>query len=165
MQIDVSYDPAQDRVRLCLRTEQQRTDWWLTRRLVFRLLEGWLGKLEQVPLPAVDAAWMPKLAPLSVDQEHALSLEFDAVRRDPNAPQASEEGFLVHTINLTVSPTESFMELISGTNNASMTFTRKESHAFVEALAQSTRKSDWLKGYSLPDWLGTALPDGSGKAG
>lgn len=162
MKIDVSYHPDQDRLRLCLRTDQHRSDWWLTRRITFRLLEGWLGKLEQVPLPTVDAEWMPKKAQRLLDQEHALSLEFDAVSIDPNAPQAGNGGLLVGTINLTVSPTESRVELISGTHSAGLVLTRKESHAFVEALAQRARKADWFNAYRLPNWLGVAVPAGNG---
>jgi len=157
MKIDVSYHPEQDRVRLCLRTDQQRSDWWLTRRITIRLLEGWLGKLEQVPLPTVDAEWMPRNPQRLLDQEHALSLEFDAVSIDPSAPQAGAGGLLVSTINLTVSPTESRLALISGTNKAALSLTRKESHAFMEALAQRARQADWLKACRLPDWLGNLV--------
>jgi hypothetical protein len=163
MKIDVSYHPVQDRVRLCLRTDQQVSDWWLTRRLTIRLLEGWLGKLEQVPLPTVDAEWMPRKTQRLLDQEHALSLEFDAVSVDPHAPPAIESGLLVATINLTVSPTESRVALISGTSNATITLTRKESHAFMEALAQKARKANWLTACRLPDWLGVVVPSGNGK--
>lgn len=162
MKIDVSYNPEQDRVRLCLRNEQQRSDWWLTRRITIKLLEAWLGKLERVPLPAVDAEWMPKNAQRLLDQEHALSLEFDAISVDPNAPPAIDSGLLVATINLTVSPTESRLELVSGTSNAAISLTRKESHAFVEALAQRARRADWLKACHLPNWLGRTVPSGNG---
>ena len=54
MKMDVTYHPDQDRLRLCLRTEQQRTDWWLTRRITLRLLQALLKQLERVPLPALN---------------------------------------------------------------------------------------------------------------
>lgn len=160
MQIDVTYELEQDRVRLCLRNEQQRSDWWLTRRMVLRLLEGWLGKLEQVPLPAVEAAWMPKLTARSLDQEHALSLEFNALYRDPQAPKAQDGGLLVKTIHLSVNPTESRLELVAGDNKAALNLTRKESHTLVEALAQHARKAEWLQGFQLPAWVGVAASGG-----
>ena len=43
MKMDVTYHPAQDRIRLCLRFDAQSTDWWLTRRITLRLLQALLG--------------------------------------------------------------------------------------------------------------------------
>lgn len=60
MKMDVTYHPAQDRLRLCLRNDQQSTDWWLTRRLTLRLLQALLQQLERVPLPTLNQPWLPR---------------------------------------------------------------------------------------------------------
>jgi hypothetical protein len=160
MKMDVTYHPDQDRLRLCLRTEQQSTDWWLTRRITLRLLQALLKQLERVPLPALNQPWLPRPAGREIAQEHAMSLEFDAlVADDPGrSTQPAPTGMLVKTASLNVSPTETRLELVAGKNNAKLNLTRMESHALVEALALMARKGQWLNGMDLPPWLGQANP-------
>lgn len=160
MKMDVTYHPTQDRIRLCLRSDQQSSDWWLTRRITLRLLQALLQQLERVPLPALNQPWMPRAAEREIAQEHAMSLEFDAlVADDPGrSTQPSQTGLLVDTASLTVSPTETRLELVAGNSNAKLNLTRMESHALVEALALMTRKSQWLTSIDLPPWLGQAAP-------
>lgn len=158
MKMDLTYEPSQDRIRLCLRTGGQQADWWLTRRIALRLLTALLGQLEKVPLPVVDVPWHPKPTAREIAQEHAMSLEFDAVSVDPAAPRASQTGLLVETISLTVGTVETRLELVAGKNNAKLNLTRMESHALAEALALMARKGEWLTGVDLPPWLGQAKP-------
>ena len=163
MKMDVTYHPTEDRIRLCLRTEQQRTDWWLTRRITLRLLQALLQQLERVPLPTLNQPWLPRPAEREMAQEHAMSLEFDAlVADDPGRSvqpsQPSQTGLLVDTASLTVSPTDTRLELVAGKNNATLNLTRMESHALVEALALMARKGQWLTSIDLPPWLGQATP-------
>ncbi len=159
MKMDVTYHPTQDRLRLCLRTEQQRTDWWLTRRLALRLLQALLSRLQQVPLPTLNQPWLPSPGTREIAQEHAMSLEFDAlVVDDPGRAPPGQTGLLVETASLTVSPTETRLELVAGKNNARLNLTRMESHALAEALALMARKGEWLTGLELPAWLGQVKP-------
>jgi hypothetical protein len=60
----------------------------------------------------------------------------------------------VDTASLTVSPTETRLELVAGKNSARLNLTRMESHALAEALALMARKGEWLLGVDLPPWLG-----------
>ena len=160
MKMDVTYHPDQDRIRLCLRTDQQSIDWWLTRRITLRLLQALLQQLERVPLPTLNQPWLPRPAEREMAQEHAMSLEFDAlVADDPGrSTQPGQTGLLVDTASLTVSPTETRLELAAGKNNATLNLTRMESHALVEALALMARKGQWLTSIDLPPWLGQATP-------
>ena len=159
MKMDVTYHPGQDRLRLCLRTEQQRADWWLTRRITLRLLQALLSRLQQVPLPALNQPWLPRAGAREIAQEHAMSLEFDAlVVDDPGRAPPAQTGLLVDTASLTVSPTETRLELVAGKSNARLNLTRMESHALAEALALMARKGEWLTGMELPPWLGQAKP-------
>lgn len=160
MKMDVTYHPNEDRIRLCLRTDQQSTDWWLTRRITLRLLQALLQQLERVPLPTLNQPWLPRPAEREMAQEHAMSLEFDAlVADDPGrSTQPGQTGLLVDTASLTVSPTETRLELVAGKNNAKLNLTRMESHALVEALALMARKGQWLTSIDLPPWLGQATP-------
>ena len=158
MKMDVTYHPNEDRIRLCLRTDQQSIDWWLTRRITLRLLQALLQQLERVPLPTLNQPWLPRPAEREMAQEHAMSLEFDAlVADDPGrSTQPAQTGLLVDTATLNVSPTETRLELAAGKNNAKLNLTRMESHALVEALALMARKGQWLTGIDLPPWLGQA---------
>ena len=158
MKMDVTYHPAQDRIRLCLRSDEQSTDWWLTRRLTLRLLQALLQQLERVPLPTLNQPWLPRPAEREMAQEHAMSLEFDAlVADDPGrSTQPAQTGLLVDTATLNVSPTETRLELVSGKSNAKLSLTRMESHALVEALALMARKGQWLTSVDLPPLLGQA---------
>ena len=160
MKMDVTYHPAQDRIRLCLRSDAQSTDWWLTLRITLRLLQALLQQLERVPLPTLNQPWLPRPAEREMAQEHAMSLEFDAlVADDPGrSTQPGQTGLLVDTASLTVSPTETRLELVAGKNNAKLNLTRMESHALVEALALMARKGQWLTSIDLPPWLGQATP-------
>ncbi|MBP3979794.1 hypothetical protein J8G26_03475 [Acidovorax sp. JG5] len=160
MKMDVTYHPGQDRLRLCLRNDQQRTDWWLTRRITLRLLHALINQLQKVPLPTLNAPWLPRTNEREIAQEHAMSLEFDAIRADDPGSTAGPGPLeqLVDTATLTVSPTETRLQLAAGKNSAQLTLTRMESHALAEALALMARKGGWLASVDLPPWLGQTTP-------
>lgn len=128
--------------------------------IALRLLQAMLKQLQQVPLPALNQPWLPRPAERELAQEHAMSLEFDAlVADDPGrSTQPGPTGLLVDTASLTVSPTETRLELVAGKSSAKLNLTRMESHALVEALALMARKGQWLTGIDLPPWLGQAKP-------
>ncbi len=155
LEIDLAYDATEDRLRLSLRGSRPQTDWCLTRRLTLQLLKVWLGKLEEVPLPSLSAApWMANLGPRELSQEHALSMEFDGPRLNPQAPRMAAAAFLVETLNLTVNSTECRLNLVAPQAITRLTLTRRESHAMLEALAKKARHGGWLSGVALPEWLG-----------
>lgn len=164
MKMDLTYEPGPDRIRLCLRADGRQADWWLTRRISLRLLTALLNQLEKVPLPVVDVPWLPQPRTREIAQEHAMSLEFDAVSVDPKAPKASDSGLLVDKISLTVSPAETRLDLSAGTQTTRVNLTRMDSHALVEALALMARKGEWLVGMELPQWVGKTQPVVSGPA-
>lgn len=162
MKMDLTYDPGQDRIRFCVRNDEQRSDWWMTRRISLRLLQAFLNQLEKVPLPVLDKPWLPKTGQREIAEEHAMSLEFDAIRADPTAPKDSQSGLLVEKVSLTVSPTDTRLELAAGSSNVRFSLTRMESHALIEAVALMARKGDWLVGVELPSWVGQTDPSVSG---
>ena len=57
MELDLSYLPQEDRMRLSLRGQ---ADWLVTRSLLLRLLPVWIDKLESIALPAVDIPLGPR---------------------------------------------------------------------------------------------------------
>lgn len=155
-QISFTFDAEQDRLWLVAQVAEQRSGCWLTRRVALALLQAWVNRLEQVPLPHVEAPWMPPRAARQLAQEHALSLEFDAPRSEAKPKPLGNGGFLATVAHLTVSPTESELVLKGqGGSQVSMSLTRRESHAFVEALALQVRQAQWLTACALPPWLGT----------
>ena len=91
-----------------------------------------------------------------------MSLEFDAlVADDPGrSTQPGPTGLLADTASLTVSPTETRLELVAGKSSAKLNLTRMESHALAEALALAlmARNGQSLTGIDLPAWLGQANP-------
>lgn len=154
-QISFTFDAEQDRLWLVAQVAEQRSGCWLTRRVSLALLKAWVNKLEQVPLPHVAAPWMPPRADRQLAQEHALSLEFDAPRSEVKPKPSGNGGFLATVAQLTVSPTESQLVLKGQASQVSVLLTRRESHAFVEALALQARQAQWLTTCALPPWLGT----------
>jgi hypothetical protein len=155
MQIDLTYQSAQDRLCLSLRGAEVRTHWWLTRRMTLGLLKGWLAKLDEVPLPSWEhAPWQAPSTQRDLAQEHALSLEFDGPALTPKMVLPTDGLHLVDTVNITVTPTECRLQLVAANENCQLVLTRKETHTLVEAMALQVRKAGWLQALTLPDWLG-----------
>lgn len=155
MQIDLTYHAEQDRLCLSLRQPDAPSHWWLTRRMTLGLLQGWLGKLDEVPLPTWEQApWQTNPAQRDLAQEHALSLEFDGPARTQPVPLPVEDLHLVDTVHINVQPTDCQLQLVAAGHSCRIALTRKESHALVEAMALQVRKAGWLKTPALPAWLG-----------
>lgn len=157
LSIDVTYVPRQDRLRLTVRTQAEAWHWWLTRKMALRWIEGWVGKLESVPLPEVSVPNMPRLdlAERDLAQEHALSLEFDSPRPNPQAPKTDDDApMLLDQLTLTVAALGCKVELVAGDQSMALNFTRKDAHCFLEALSLKARHAGWLKVPALPQWLG-----------
>ena len=75
MELDLSYLPQEDRMRLSLRGQ---ADWLVTRSLLTKLLPVWVERLESIELPNVGIP----LGQRDLSQEHALSLEFEGPRAE-----------------------------------------------------------------------------------
>lgn len=153
-QISLTYDANEDRLLLKLRDAEQQVSWWLTRRITLRLLKAWLTKLQEVAPPTIDMPWMPQLNHRKLNEEHALSLEFDAIRQERTRDDGRAVVGLVTSVNLAVTSTDSRLTFVAAGSKASVTLTRMESHAMVEALALHARQSQWLNGWKLPAWVG-----------
>ena len=149
MQLDLTYLPAQDRLRLSLRG---KAHWLLTRSLTIRLVNAWVGKLQEIDLPKVGFA----LGERDVGQEHALSLEFDGPQNLATPPEPAAEGKLVEEINLTVDALGSKIVLRGHGQEVAMSLTRKESHLLLEMIGKRARDALWLEPVQWPQWLGVA---------
>jgi len=149
MNIDLRYLPVEDRMRLTLRG---KATWLLTRSLLLRLVSAWLQRLEATDLPDVGM----RLGARNLEQEHALSLEFDGPQplAEPAGAAAEPEGALLLQAHLTVDALGASLELQGQTLQTSLSLTRKESHLLLEMLAHKARTVGWLAGVDWPEWLG-----------
>jgi len=149
MQIDLSYIPQQDRLRMRL---QGQADWLITRSLLLKLVPAWLEKLHSVDLPNVRFS----LGDRNIGQEHALSLEFDGPTTSQQNPPQEINTRLVHEITLTVEPTGVKLVMRGEGAETNLVLTRKESHLVLEMLAKKAREAQWLSEVVWPSWLGVA---------
>lgn len=148
MQLDLTYLPQEDRLRLSVRGN---ADWVLTRSFLFRLIDAWLDKLQNVELPDIGIA----LGPRDLEREHALSLEFDAPK-STNKPSGSESvRDLLSEVSLTVDSTGTVLLLKGQQIQTQLTLTRKESHLVLELLAKKAREIGWTDPVKWPPWLGS----------
>ena len=89
MDIDLTYVPEQDRIRLLARHARQPSEWWMTRPMVLRLLDGWVKQLEAVPMPSpppVPAApWMPPPV-TGLARQHTVLMEMEPPRSRSTLP-------------------------------------------------------------------------------
>ena len=156
MNLDVYYSAEEDRLRLSLRDHNNRTDCWLSRRILLAWINGWLRQLDAVNLPQVAGVDLPR----DLGAEHRLSLEFDGPVSAPEVlhtiPPRSE--WLRETLSLTVQATGSVLTLNGQGNQMSFELTRKESHAVLDMLAAKARVVGWLDTPQWPVWLGTSEP-------
>lgn len=147
MQLDLSYLPDEDRMRLSLRGH---ADWLITRRMLIRLVSAWVQKLEEVDLPEVGFS----LGKRDVGMEHELSLEFDAPQATSYRPAVQTEGILLSEVTMTVDQTSTQVVFKGDGKQSSMTLTRKESHMVLELLASKARAVNWVDESTWPQWLG-----------
>lgn len=152
MNLDVWYSPEHDRLRLSVRTQTERVDWWLTRRLLLAWMAAWLRQLDAVDLPTVAGVNLRR----DLGEEHRLSLEFDAAApaaRNQKAVNAVAE-WLLQTVELTVAPTGCVLVLKTSGLQQTMELTRKESHAVLDMLFTTSRAAGWFECPQWPQWLG-----------
>lgn len=149
MQLDLTYLPAEDRMRLSLRGS---VDLLLTRKILLGWVSAWLLKLEQIDLPDVGIA----LGERDIGQEHALSLEFDAPQAMHQTPSPSSTVHLLQEVTLTVHPLGTHLILRGQGLETNFALTRKESHLLLEMLGQKARAARWLEAIDWPTWLATA---------
>ena len=147
MELDLTYLPQEDRMRLSLRSQ---ADWLITRSLLLKLLSAWLSKLQSIDLPSVGIP----LGPRDLSLEHALSLEFDGPQSTNFQPSQPSTDILLQEIKLTVDALGAKLHMIGQGRESQLTLTRKESHIVLEMLAQKARGVGWLDSVQLPHWLG-----------
>ena len=147
MELDLTYLKQEDRMRLSLRGQ---ADWLVTRSLLLKLLPVWVEKLQSIDLPSVGIP----LGPRDLGQEHALSLEFDGPKSTNFQQAQTGDDTLLIEIKLTVDVLGAKLHLIGQGRESQFALTRKESHTFLEMLAQKARVVGWLKTAQLPHWLG-----------
>jgi hypothetical protein len=87
-------------------------------------------------------------------QEHALSLEFDGPQPSNFKPTQASKDVLLFEIKLTVDALGAKLHLVGQGRESQLALTRKESHTFLEMLAQKARLVGWLDTVQLPQWLG-----------
>jgi hypothetical protein len=157
-QVSLTYIDSEDRLHLRIASDGRPSHWWLTRRVALNLLRAWLARLEEVAPPRLELPWMPQTAQRELRQEHELSVDLDDLRREPKRQVVDDAAQLVSTVRLQVTSMETKLTLMAGQNMTSLSLTRKESHAMVEVLGLQARQAQWLKGMSLPEWIGRSLP-------
>lgn len=148
MQIDLTYLPQEDRMRLSLRGH---ADWLITRSLLLKLVSAWVEKIEAIELPAVGIP----LGQRDIEQEHALSLEFDGpTTTQQPPPNPGSNALLLSEISLTLDALGTQLVMRGQTKETKLVLTRKESHLILEMLAKKARDVKWLDAVSWPLWLG-----------
>lgn len=161
MELDITYHPAEDRIRLLVHRPERPSEWWLTRRVALRLLQAWANKLEAVPLPPQPVTpWTPAGGPGTLAQQHALLMDAEAPRVErarPITAAAPADGTrLVHTVKLAVSQTGCQLSLVAPSNSVQLRLSRQQAHTLLEALAHAVHQGGWLEANGMPDWLGYA---------
>lgn len=149
MNLDLTYLPADDRMRFSVRSQ---ADWLITRRLLLKLLDAWLQKLQTIDLPAVNVP----LGQRDIALEHALSLEFDGPHTTQQAPKATPEAKLLEEVSITVDKVGTQMVMRGAGVETSFSLTRMQSHMVLEMLAKKARDVQWIDAHQLPQWLGAS---------
>jgi hypothetical protein len=147
MNLDLAYLPAEDRMRFSVRSQ---ADWLITRRLLLKLLDAWLQKLQTIDLPAVNVP----LGQRDIALEHALSLEFDGPHTTQQGPQVTPEAKLLEEVSITVDKVGTQMVMRGAGVMTTLSLTRMQSHMVIEMLAKKARDVQWVDAHQLPHWLG-----------
>lgn len=158
LSLDLTYVAHQDRIRLTMRQAGiAPVDWWWTRRMTLRVLQVWVNKLDAVPLPDLPSLpWLSAPGKRDLAQEHALSLEFDGPQGQKQPLIETEKTYLLTTVHLNVGATDCSLQMVAGQASVRLSFTRREAHAMLEAIALQARQAHWLDSVSLPAWLGVS---------
>lgn len=153
MQIDLTYLDTEDRMLLKIVAAKVDVSWLLTRKLLLRLLKVWTAKLEEVALPSM-GDFLPN-APRNLEQEHSLALEFDGPQpKNESAPALNiNDAHLLLEINLKLNSIQTQLTLRGVSQETSLNFSRRETHAFIEMLYMKSKQAGWLVAATFPDWL------------
>jgi hypothetical protein len=146
MQIDLTYLPAEDRMRLSLRGH---ADWWITRILLIKLINAWVQKIEGIDLPDIGIP----LGHRDVGQEHAMSLEFDGPTSSPQKLEPTKEATLLQEVTLSIDPLGANLVFKGQGTESNLQLTRKESHMVLEMLASKAKAVGWTDTVIWPNWL------------
>lgn len=148
MKLDLTYLPAEDRMQLSV---QSHTSWLMTRSLLLKLVTAWMDKIESIDLPNIGIP----LGQRDIGHEHALSLEFDGPTKMHTRLLKADETILLEEITLSIDALGTKIVLHGQARESTINLTRKESHIFLEMLAQKIRQVAWLETVTWPEWLGT----------
>ncbi len=148
MKLDLTYLPVEDRMQLSV---QSHTNWLLTRSLILKLVTAWINKIESIDLPNIGIP----LGQRDIGREHTLSLEFDGPTKMHTRLIKADETILLEEITLSMDALGTKMVLRGQKRESTINLTRKESHIFLEMLAQKVRQVTWLDSVNWPDWLGS----------
>jgi len=148
MKLDLTYLTAEDRMQLSV---QSHTNWLMTRSLILKLVTTWMNKIESIDLPYIGIP----LGQRDISLEHALSLEFDGPTKMHRRSLNAVETILLEEITLRIDALGTKMVLRGLARESTISLTRKESHIFLEMLAQKVRQVAWLEAVTWPVWLGT----------
>jgi hypothetical protein len=138
---------------LTVNAEKYKLNWWLTRKLMLRLIKVWVEKLEEVALPSVPS-FLPDF-PRNLQQEHILALEFDGPQPKTDTPPQinAKDGLLIEKINLRVSSLQTHVSLRGVGEETTLKLSRRETHALLEMLFVKSKHAGWLKTVTFPYWL------------
>ncbi len=151
MDIDLTFVDIEDRMHLTFTSELRTNSWWLSRRLLLRLLNVWTEKLEQIALPDISGIFDP--AHRNMADEHNLALEFDGPQPKISPTRSGLQGELITTIDLTVSSIQTRLTLRGANKKMTLSLSRRETHAFIEMLFLKSKNAGWLKTVKYPIWL------------
>lgn len=148
MKLDLTYLPDEDRMQLSV---QSHTNWLMTRSLILKLVTAWMNKIQSIDLPNIGIP----LGQRDIGLEHALSLEFDGPQKMQTRAFKADETILLEEITLSIDALGTKIVLRGQERESTINLTRKESHIFLEMLAQKVRQVTWLDTVNWPDWLGS----------
>lgn len=151
MNIDLTFVEVEDRMHLTVSSKLKVDSWWLSRRLLLRLLSVWTDKLEQVALP--DIPGILDTTHRNIADEHNLALEFDGPKFKCNQTNVSLQGELLTAVDLTVNSIQSQITLRGENKKMTFSLSRRETHAFIEMLFLKSKSAGWLKIVNYPIWL------------
>ena len=151
MDIDLTFIDIEDRMQLTITSELKANSWWLSRRLLLRLLNVWTEKLEQIALPDIPGIF--DAAHRNMADEHNLALEFDGPKPKSNPTRSDRQGELLTAIDLTVSSIQTRLTLRGANKEMTLSLSRRETHAFIEMLFLKSKSAGWLKTVKYPTWL------------
>jgi len=148
MEMNLVYLPREDRMRFSI---GDKSEWLFNRNLLLKLVQAWLEKLEKIDLPRVDIP----LGQRDLEQEHRLSIEFDAPKNLEYIPARKTEEKLLEEVTLSVNAIGTQLVLKCHDTQTSLSLTRKESHMVLELFARKVREVQWIDSPKWPQWLGT----------